>query len=189
MDSASGEDVQRDRKFLVDVKQTRRTLLCQENTQRDFKITVLDGGPKTIQLQTLFSGGSRTFDLRGTYFLSNLLQELALANFRGWRTIVLREEELTENPAARLSRLIRVYHWGFLTRTVDAKGLRQLALDTKFQKAADRTKRQIARVYVPATDPAAATYFAEFARRNPELRVKNDCASKRYLSSVYQEYQ
>ena len=41
--------------------------------------------------------------------LSNLLQELALAQDHGQKSIVLDEARLKENPVSRLSRMVRPY--------------------------------------------------------------------------------
>lgn len=101
------DDKNKARKFLIDVEETQRTILEQEDTDGDFQITINDLGPKTLQLGTADSGGYRKIDIRGTYMLSNLLQELALANDYGRKHVVLDEARLNENPVDRLSRMIR----------------------------------------------------------------------------------
>ena len=68
--------------MIKDVQDTLNTLLAREDTNNDVPITVEDTGPKTIQLTTVGSGGYHTIDVRGTYALSNLLQELSLAKQR-----------------------------------------------------------------------------------------------------------
>ncbi|KAG5458529.1 MAG: hypothetical protein BJ554DRAFT_1226, partial [Olpidium bornovanus] len=85
------------RKFLIDVEETQRQLVAQEDTDGDFQITVNDVGPKVIKVGTADSGGFLKYDIRGTYMLSNLLQELSLANDYGRKHIVLDEMRLNEN--------------------------------------------------------------------------------------------
>ena len=101
------DDKSKARKFLIDVEETQRVILEQEDTDGDYQITINDLGPKTFQLGTADSGGYRKIDIRGTYMLSNLLQELALAHDYGRKHIVLDEARLNENPVDRLSRMIR----------------------------------------------------------------------------------
>ncbi|KAF5353623.1 hypothetical protein D9757_012457 [Collybiopsis confluens] len=81
------------------------TRLEQEDADGDFQISVTDAGPKVMALGTATSSGFKMFDIRGTYMLSNLLQELALARDHGRKRIVLDEARLTENPVERLSGL------------------------------------------------------------------------------------
>ena len=59
-----------------------------------------------FSLGTASSNGYKSFDIRGTYMLSNLLQELALAQDHGQKSIVLDEARLKENPVSRLSRMV-----------------------------------------------------------------------------------
>ncbi len=141
------------------VEDTFRRLLAQEDTDGDRQITVKDTGPKRFEI-----GGA--YAVEGTYALSNLLQELALAREAGLDTLALDFDRLYENPVRRISRMIRELFWDGLTRTVDAEGLARTAIDTKGE-GADLDRR--ARVYVPHTDPAAQAYFAEVARERPEL--------------------
>lgn len=122
------------RKFLIDVEETMRIVLDQEDTDGNFQISITDSGPKVFSLGTETSNGYRHFEvsyvekpggiaqniaqrpmsvpsanqIRGTYMLSNLLQELALAKDYGRKHIVLDEARLTENPVDRLSRMMCV---------------------------------------------------------------------------------
>lgn len=97
---------------------------------------------------------ARFRQIRGTYMLSNLLQELALARDHGQKSIVLDEARLNENPVARLSRMcvdspeavrtelkadvsgvschrIRHSFWSNLTRRIDGDGLEAICADPK----------------------------------------------------------
>lgn len=63
-----------------------------------------------------------TSEVKGTYALSILLQELALARNVGLSQLVLDSSVLRENPVDRLSHLIRDRFWAGLRRSVDKQG-------------------------------------------------------------------
>ncbi|RKO91585.1 glycoside hydrolase [Blyttiomyces helicus] len=153
-------------KFLIDVEETQRLILAQEDTDNDCQITIHDAGPKTFVLGTANSAGYRKTEIRGTYMLSNLLQELALATDHGRRFIVLDEERLSENPLERLSRLIRFQFWDGLTRRIDAEGLEIICNDPK-----NRSKDQRPRIFVPFHDPVAFEYYTQTAISRPHLNL------------------
>lgn len=123
------------------------------------QIHAADKGPKVFSLGTAGSNGYNSFDvsthsqrrlarlpsgsfsrpgtfsqIRGTYMLSNLLQELALARDHGQKQIVLDEARLNENPVSRLSRMIRNSFWSNLTRRIDGDGLEKICADPKVSK-------------------------------------------------------
>jgi alpha,alpha-trehalase len=150
--------------FLVDVEKTKEQLLAQEDTDKNYQITVEDQGPKLFSLGTFDSDGYRTIEIRGTYQLSNLLQELALASQYGRKTIVLNQDRLNENPLERLSRLIKYHFWDSLTRRMDANGLEKICKDPK---AADKQNR----VYVPFCDLKGWEYYERVARENPDFKI------------------
>lgn len=52
------------RRFLIDVEETIRAILEQEDTDGDFQISVSDAGPKFMALGTATSNGFKTFDIR-----------------------------------------------------------------------------------------------------------------------------
>lgn len=52
------------RRFLIDVEETIRVVLEQEDTDGDFQISVTDAGPKLMSLGTATSNGFKTFDIR-----------------------------------------------------------------------------------------------------------------------------
>src|SRR5215813_8171346 len=124
------------------VESTFARLLEQEDTDRDKQITVKDEGPRRFELR---GEGGGTAVVEGTYPLSNLLQELALAREAGQAVLELDPARLHENPVRR----------------IDAQGLARIVGDTK---AAGRP-----RLYVPATDPQGLAYFTQVARERPEL--------------------
>ena len=84
------------------VQATFASLLAQEDTDRDRQITVKDTGPRRFELRE--EGG--TCVVLGTYALSNLLQELALAREAG-------QEELELDPARLDEYLVRRISAGF----------------------------------------------------------------------------
>ncbi|KAN0092931.1 glycoside hydrolase family 37 protein [Tylopilus felleus] len=154
------------RRFLIDVEETIRAILEQEDTDGDFQISVSDAGPKFMALGTATSNGFKTFDIRGTYMLSNLLQELALARDHGRKRIILDEARLTENPVDRLSRMIRNSFWTSLTRRIDGDGLEAITADPK-----NRTGHLQPRIYVPHGEPAMVEYYRKVAREKPHMNL------------------
>ncbi|KAF9243378.1 alpha,alpha-trehalase-neutral trehalase [Melanogaster broomeanus] len=141
------------RRFLIDVEETIR-------------ISITDAGPKLMALGTATSNGFKTFDIRGTYMLSNLLQELALARDHNRKRIVLDEARLTENPVDRLSRMIRLH-----------SGIPLLAaLTAMVSKLSPQTPRTALaaykpRIYVPHGEPAMAEYYRKVAREKPHMNL------------------
>ncbi|KAK9330072.1 trehalase-domain-containing protein [Lipomyces starkeyi] len=155
------------RKFLVDVNLTLQALLESEDTDGNMQITIEDLGPKVLQLGTANSNGFNKFDIRGTYMLSNLLQELTLAKEYGRKSIILDEQRLNENPVSRLSRLIRTQFWDSLTRRIDASLLEIIAVDPK-----NRSKDQSPRIYVPPTEKEQYEYYVKEASKRPHLNLQ-----------------
>ncbi|CAO3654302.1 unnamed protein product [Mucor fragilis] len=164
---ASYDDKNKAQKFLIDVKETQRILVEQEDTDGDFQITVNDLGPKTFSVGTADSGGYRRIEIRGTYMLSNLLQELALADDYGRKHIVLDEARLNENPVDRLSRMIKHNFWDGLTRRIDAEGLEAICADTK-NLSADHSPR----IYIPFDQDEIFEYYKQVAAARPHLRLQ-----------------
>ncbi|ORY88799.1 glycoside hydrolase family 37 protein [Leucosporidium creatinivorum] len=158
------EASQKPRRFLVDVEETMKLVLEQEDTDGNFQIAATDKGPKVFSLGTASSNGYNSFDIRGTYMLSNLLQELALARDHGQKSIVLDEARLSENPVSRLSRMIRHSFWSNLTRRIDGDGLEAICADPK-----NRNKNQAPRVYVPEAEPGMKKYYERIAKLKPHL--------------------
>ncbi|ORX53344.1 trehalase-domain-containing protein [Piromyces finnis] len=153
--------------FIIDVDETQSKILEQEDTNGDFQITIDDKGPKTFNLGTLNSDGYRKKDIRGTYALSNLLQELALAKSYGRDYIVLDENRLNEQPINRLNRVIKYHFWDALTRRIDEQGLELILCDSK-NKDADHSNR----IYVPYDDTRALNYYNDIAKRRKELKLE-----------------
>ncbi|ORY27167.1 putative Alpha,alpha-trehalase [Naematelia encephala] len=155
------------RRFLVDVEETMRIVLQQEDTDADYQISIHDSGPKLVSLGTASSNAHKSFDVRGTYMLSNLLQELALARDFGRKRIVLDEARLAENPVDRLSRMIKNSFWNALTRRIDAEGLEVACADPK-----NRSRNLRSIIYVPHGEEEIAAHYREIASNKPNLRLE-----------------
>ncbi|KAF8340465.1 glycoside hydrolase family 37 protein [Cantharellus anzutake] len=168
------------RRFLVDVEETIRIVLEQEDTDGDFQISITDSGPKIMSLGTATSNGFKTFDIRGTYMLSNLLQELALAKDHGRKRIVLDESRLTENPVDRLSRMIKTSFWNALTRRIDGDGLEIICADPK-----NRTANVKPLIYVPYGEPKMAEYYRKVSIEKPHLGLRVEVLPKKCEDAAF----
>lgn len=154
------------RQFIVDVEPMMQHVLAQEDTDGDNHISITDSGPKSVSLGTLASNGYKSVEVRGTYMLSNLLQELAIAKDRGEKRVIIDEARLAENPIERLSRMIRDTFWDNLTRRIDADGLEKILTDTKGNSSSNQ---QI--IYVPAKETDMLEYYRRTARERPALKL------------------
>ncbi|EHK98431.1 putative Neutral trehalase [Glarea lozoyensis 74030] len=155
------------RRFLVNVDSTLAHLAKQEDTDNNWQITIEDTGPKVLSLGTVGSNGINRFDIRGTYMLSNLLQELHLAKDHGRNQIILDESRLNENPTNRLARLIKDSFWSGLTRVIDGSVIEIAGKDPK-----DWTDDPMPRIYVPVGAPEQHAYYTKVAKDRPEIRLE-----------------
>ncbi|NNJ81648.1 MAG: trehalase [Flavobacteriaceae bacterium] len=147
--------------FTLDIASTLEQLLSQEDTDNDKKITIEDRGPGAF---TLKAEDGSSHSLKGTYHLSNLLQELVIAMDEGKNIATIPIAHLEEPPVERVSRMIRDYFWKGLTRTMDASGIETLLKDSK-----NETLDEIAvlTVYVPHGDAMAFDYYSELRKELP----------------------
>ncbi len=145
----------------VHIKSTLNDLLAQEDTDGDKKITIEDQGPKCFLLKDL---NGQTHEIKGTYHLSNLLQELVLAMQEGKETAQIPLSHIEEAPTQRISRMIRDYFWDGLTRTMDEEGIEALLRDTKNETLEAETTL---RVYVPHQDSLALDYYQQLQKKLP----------------------
>lgn len=125
------------------------------DTDGDKKITVKDrdaDGRRDPRF-LLHSTDARVWAVAGTYALSNLFQELALARTEGRSVIDVDANRLQEQPSRRISRLIRERYWDGLTRRVDADHLGCVLPDDKVTEGAAYY------LYVAANDAIANAYF------------------------------
>lgn len=167
---------------LTPVAATMERLLAQEDTDGNQRITIEDDGPKRFLVRSVEGA---PYEVAGTYPLSNLLQELAVALEAGEATMPLRPEQIYENPVARISRMIQTYYWAGLTRRMDRDGLARTLTDTKASEAAQP------RVYVPYTDTTALRYYRQLAREQPDLNLAvvqlPEAVTPDYVRSINEE--
>ena len=162
-------------KFQLNISQTISQLLLQEDTDNDKRITIEDKGLKRFVLQST----SDEIVVEGTYFLSNLLQELILAQENNHHFI--ETDKVFELPANRISRMIKDYFWNGLTRTLDEDGLEKLIIDSK-----SKTEKSI--IYVPFTDDFAFTYYQKLASKfNLKVVQLPQIITQQYVSSINDE--
>ena len=139
-------------KFKLEIEATLNNLLLQEDTDGDKKITIEDKGPKAFSIT---STDGEEYVVKGTYHLSNLLQELVIAKNEDKEVAEFSIDKIEELPVTRVSRMIRDYYWEGLTRTMDAEGIEALIKDTKNESLAS----DILRIYVSNTDQKAFDYY------------------------------
>ena len=153
------------------VPETMQELLRDEDTDGDHKITVNDSrvpGSNRGDKKFLIAGirGAR-HEVAGTYFLSNLLQELGLLVEAGAETSFVRLERIYEQPTNRISRSIRDLYWDGLTRRIDEQHLPSILREEKTTTIDN--KRYL---YVPPTDQRAYRYFNALSQRRAELNLQ-----------------
>ena len=105
----------------------------------------------------------QNYKVKGTYFLSNLLQELVLSKRNGNEFAQVPLERIEELPTVRISRLIKDYYWLGLTRTMDKQGIQKLLLDTK-NNSLNSDKL---RIYIPYKDVFAFKYYQHLENSLP----------------------
>ena len=180
------------RSIAVDVAANLRRLLDEHDTDGDKRITVQDvvheqgaAGRRFL----LLSAAGQGFEIAGTYYLSNLLQELTLARSRlsartgcrcSGRDSPLRAQSacdaacsigqldpalVFEAPVKRISRLIRQRYWDGLTRRIDEAGLAGILHDDKLPQGGRHY------LYVPFQDERAYAYFQGIADRRADLKL------------------
>ncbi|MFK5889156.1 MAG: alpha,alpha-trehalase [Flavobacteriaceae bacterium] len=146
----------------LNVQQTLKALLTQEDTDGDKKITIEDKGPKKFKLTDVKT--QQEFDVEGTYALSNLLQELVLALEQNEEIGLIDTQKITMPPIERLSYMISNHFWDGLTRKIDAEGLVQILQDDKSE-----TDKQY--LYIPFSDTVSFNYFKNLEANHPKLEV------------------
>lgn len=138
--------------FHLNIQDTLSKLLHQEDTDGDKKITIEDKGLKTFVVKTT---SGEDYIIKGTYHLSNLLQELAIAKLEGCNVAKIPLSKIEEPPVTRISRLIKDYFWEALTRTMDKNGVEDLIHDTKNESLTSSKLR----IYIPYQDSVAFNYY------------------------------
>jgi alpha,alpha-trehalase len=155
----------------TNVKTTLEQLLADEDTDNDKKITIDDPrisgtqrGDKRFWIE-LTDG--KKYEVSGTYYLSNLLQELSLASETGKETTEISAERIFEPSAERITRSIGELYWDGLTRRIDEKGLSKILGDEK-----TKTLNGLHHLYIPHSDQQALKYYSAIAASRPELKMK-----------------
>jgi alpha,alpha-trehalase len=155
----------------VNVKETLKALMGQEDTDKDLKITVNDihrSRSKDGKTQFWFTSvDGKRYEVTGLYYLANLLEELRLADEAGEEIAALDPEKIFERPTEHLSQMIREICWDGLTRRMDTAGLLAILADEK-----TNTEDGNQYVYVPESDPAAYEYYTKIAAAHASKHIR-----------------
>ncbi|ULC59052.1 alpha,alpha-trehalase [Flaviramulus sp. BrNp1-15] len=164
--------------FKLNIEETLRKLLQQEDTDGDKKITIEDKGPRAFKI---ISKKGEDYIVKGTYQLSNLLQELVISKNEGNIVAEIPLTKIDEQPVNRISRMIRDYYWNGLTRRIDEFGVGNLIADTKNESlTAERLP-----IYIPFHDELALNYYKKLETKLPiqACRLPEDI-SPQYVKSL-----
>ncbi|MDO5979432.1 trehalase family glycosidase [Flavivirga spongiicola] len=146
-------------KLPVDKSKLIDQLIKQEDTTGSHTITIDDLGKKEFFIEN--EEGNSVL-IKGTYHLSNLLQEAALlTNHKG--NILL--EHIVEEPVTRTSRVIKDYYWDKLTRSFDNEGVLNVLEDEKMQG-------DFLRLYVPESDVEALEFYKQKTMAYGHVKVE-----------------
>lgn len=143
-------------KLHIDRDVTLQALLAQEDTDGSKTITIEDKGPKHFVVRG--TDGS-TLDVKGTYHLANLLQELWLSTDG-----TIDSDRVTMKPLARIDHLMRHHYWQVLTRRIDEEGLLKTLADEKRESSRKY-------LYVPEADPDALAYYRRITAGHDDIDV------------------
>ena len=158
--SLMGREIKRP--ILIDVEYNFKNLLMDEDTDGDNKITIEDQGDKLFKIEAI---SGKTYNIEGTYYLSNVLMQLAMAKNAGQKRMLLKPRYVYEDPVNRTSRMIKEIFWDGLTRYIDEEHLEQVLKDTKIES-------EVSYLYVPNNDRDGYFYFSDVSMRNSELNMK-----------------
>jgi len=142
-------------KIKVNIDANISALLICADTDNDNKITVDDSCNKIFQLK---SADGKYFNISGTYYLSNLLQELFLLKDKDLKVAEIESDKIFEPPVARISRMIKNYFWDGLTRTLDKNGIEKLLSDNKINSSSNPI------IYIPHDDDMAFEYYCNISK-------------------------
>lgn len=155
----------------VHVQRTLAALIADEDTDNDRSITINDprlhGTERGNKSFTFRTATGEQWEVAGTYYLSNLLQELKLLEESGDSIGLLDAGRVFEEPVERIANNIRRHFWRGLTRRIDKTGLRQIISDEKM-KTADGDFY----LYVPHADTSAFHYFTTVQSGEPGLNLR-----------------
>ena len=111
--------------------------------------------------------GTQKIEIKGTYHLANLLQELFLAQKKGEEHLEFDSKKITEDPVDRLERLIQSAWWDSLKRNIDSSGIAVAAKDPKTSETAESHPR----IYIPHALEAQYAYYSKLARDTPGMNL------------------
>lgn len=153
------------------VRPTIDSLIAKEDTDGDKKITIddphipgTDRGNRRFWLETL---DKKKYEVDETYYLSNLLESLKLAEDEGKDTVTLSATDIFQPPVEHIAQSIKDLYWSGLTRRIDESGLEKIFKDEK-----THTVDGFNYVYVPHNDTMAYDYFSGIAGQRPEFKMK-----------------
>jgi len=162
----------------VNIETCLAELLSQEDTDNDKKITIEDNGPKAFNV---VSNSGESYIIKGTYHLSNLLQELVIAKNKGLTEVDINTNVIEEKPVHRISKMIKGYYWNGLTRTMDAAGIKNLIHDSKNEALVSKKLR----IYIPFQDTIAFDYYENLEDKFPITTIKlPENISPDYVKSI-----
>lgn len=180
--------------YISDIDITLKELLENEDTDHNYQITIEDLGPKVLQLGTANSNGFNQLEIRGTYMLSNLLQELTIAKRFGRNQMMLDELRLCENPVGRMKRLISTLFWPALTRKLTKENVVEMARDTKIMEETQDENgntvlsKESVRLYIPYDREDQYEYFSLIKKENPTIKLDVQYLPKKidgeYIKSI-----
>tara|TARA_B110000977_G_scaffold140632_1_gene178534 strand:- start:136 stop:1995 length:1860 start_codon:yes stop_codon:yes gene_type:complete len=146
-------------KILVHKSQLIDQLIKQEDTTKSNTITIDDKGKKEFVVKDIHG---KSINIKGTYHLGNLLQEIALLKEKeGFISL----NKIDEKPTKRISRLIKNYYWKTLTRSTNFKSLFKVLTDEK-------RKSDILRIYVPEQDLVAQKFYQKIEKKNRQVKIE-----------------
>jgi alpha,alpha-trehalase len=131
-----------------------RRLLKEKDQDKDRKITILDKISTPFELK---SDKGAKISIKGSYELSNLLQELKLLSDKKENQLNL--DRVKENPVERISRSIRELFWDGLTRRIDLGHLATVLEDPKL-------KQKKLYLYIPHEDAQAQSYYEGLKKKS-----------------------
>jgi alpha,alpha-trehalase len=162
----------------LNIEETLQKLLTQEDTDGDKKITIEDKGPKHF---TVVSKQGKSYEIKGTYHLSNLLQELVIQKNQGKEVAEISPSTIEELPADRVSRMIREYYWQGLTRRMDKSGIEALISDSKNETLT----AEVLPVYISHADDFALKYYKNLEQSLPIKAIQLPAdISPEYVKSI-----
>ena len=161
--------------FTLDVEPTFHRLVSVADTDADRKITIED--KKNPDFYLIDKSGKK-IPIQKTYYLSNLLQELAQAKADGKESLTITLKEIQVPPSRRISERIENFFWDDLTRTIDRKGINKILEDSK---ASDGVQR----IYVPHDDEEGKKYFRNLEEEmDLEIVILSKEITPEYVKSI-----